>query len=68
MRKTKVSTCENKIMVDINSLQEMLSCGKVTASQIGESAGAVLRFGRRKLYNVEKINEYINSMTKEVNS
>ena len=68
MKKTKVNSCDNKIMVDINSLQEMLSCGKFTASQIGERAGAVLRFGRRKLYNVEKINEYINSMTKEVNS
>ena len=49
-----------KITVDVNGLMEMLSVGRNSALAIGENAGAVIRVGRRKLYSVEKIKEYMN--------
>ena len=63
MRKTTNTETENKITVDINGLQAMLSIGRNTAAEIGEKAGAVIRVGRRKLYNVRKIEEYMNKLS-----
>lgn len=62
MHKTNVIETDNKIAVDINGLQAMLSVGKNTAADVGEKAGAVIRLGRRKLYNVKKIQAYMDSM------
>jgi len=61
MNKTKVSECDTKIMVNIKDLQNMLSIGLNSAARIGEEAGAVIRIGRRKLYNVRKIIDYLES-------
>ena len=63
MHKTNVSKNENKLVVGIDGLQDMLSIGKNNAALIGEAAGAVVRVGRRKLYNVAKIQAYIDSIT-----
>lgn len=63
MYKTNVIETNNKITVDINGLQAMLSIGKNTAAEIGEKAGAVIRIGRRKLYNVKKIQEYMDGLS-----
>ena len=52
----------NKLTVDITGLQGMLSCGMRTAKEIAEKAGATMFFGRRRLYNVEKIKKYLNEM------
>lgn len=49
-----------KISVDIKGLMKMLSVGRRTASQIGEKANAVVRVGRRKLYNLEKIQKFMD--------
>ena len=62
MKKTNRIETDNKVTVDIVGLQALLSCGIVTAKQIAEKAGATLCIGRRRLYNVEKIKEYINRM------
>ena len=59
MHKTNENTTEIKILVDINNLQRMLDLGRNTAAIIGEKAGAVVTVGRRKLYKVKKIEEYI---------
>ena len=53
---------ETRISVGINDLQIMLGVGKNTAAQIGKAAGAELHIGRRKLYNVEKVKAYIDSL------
>lgn len=53
----------NKIAVDINELKIMLSVGRDSAAAIGEKAGAVIRVGRRKLYNVQKVSEYMYELT-----
>lgn len=63
MHKTNIVETDNKIAVDINGLQAMLSVGKNTAADVGEKAGAVIRIGRRKLYNVKKIEAYMQQLT-----
>lgn len=63
MNPTKHKNSYYKIMVDIKGLQDMLSCGRSSADQIGESAGAVIRIGRRKLYNIQKIESYLDNHT-----
>ena len=64
---SKNSTVE-RITVDIKQLTEMLSVGRNTALAIAEEAVAGIKFGRRKLYNVEKIKAYMGEQAKEQNN
>lgn len=57
-----------RITVDIKQLTEMLSVGRNTALAIAEEAGAGIKFGRRKLYSVERIKEYMSEQAKEQNN
>ena len=59
MRKTNRTQTE-KIAVDRQELQEMLSCGKTAALRIAKESGAGFNIGRRRLYNVERIREYMD--------
>ena len=65
MRKTtehKIN--ENVLAVDINGLMAMLSCGEPTAKEIGElSKSRIPTSGRRVLYSVEKVRDYILATT-----
>lgn len=61
MNYTSRENLNNKILVDLEGLMELLSCGKVTANRIGSEAGAVMYFGRRKLFNVQKIKDFLNN-------
>lgn len=61
MNKTNSSATDYKIMVDIKGLQDILSCGRSSADKIGEKANAVTKIGRRKLYNVSKIEKYLEN-------
>lgn len=63
MNKTEVRECENKIAVNTEGLQAMLGCGKTTALIIGEEAHARIKVGRRVLWSVEKIQNYLNNKT-----
>lgn len=64
MRKTgtvdNVSECKT---VDIIGLQQLLSVGKRTAAEIGTAAGARIQVGRRVLWNVGKIQKYLDSIS-----
>lgn len=52
------------LMVDIKDLQIITGLSKNKAMQLGIDAGAVVRLGiRRTLYNVQKVQDYINSKT-----
>lgn len=62
MKKTRETECNNKISVDLLGLQEMLSVGRGTAERIGSEAGAIIRIGRRKLYNVKKVERYMEQL------
>lgn len=62
MRETKNRETENKLAVDIEKLSAMLSCGNATAKKIGEDAHARVIVGRRVLYSIHKVEEYLNSI------
>lgn len=61
MNKTKAIETTEKLTIGINELQNMLSLGRNTADEVGKKAGAVVRIGRRKLYNVKKIQAYLDA-------
>ena len=63
MYKTTEFKTDRKITVDITTLQSMLGVGRATAAKIGEDAGAVLTIGRRRLYNVPKIEQYVDQLS-----
>lgn len=48
-----------KLLVDTAELQYILSCGRKTAIDIGEKSEAKVLFGRRVLWNVQKIKEHV---------
>lgn len=50
----------NCILVDLKGLMAMLSCGRIAAERIANDSAAIVRVGRRKLYNLEKIKTYLN--------
>ena len=60
MNKTKDREANEQITVDIEKLSAMLSCGHATARKIGEQAGAKICIGRRVLYSVDKIKQYLS--------
>lgn len=49
-----------KFAVTTEELQQLLSCGRKSAVDIGEKAEAKIQLGRRVLWNVEKIKTYLN--------
>jgi hypothetical protein len=63
MRSTTKTEIAERVTVDIDGLQAMLSVGRVSAISIAESAGAVIRVGRRRLYNVAKVKRYLDSVS-----
>lgn len=60
MNKTKERPTSQPIAVNIDKLYAMLSCGHATARKIGEQAGAKIVIGRRVLYSVEKVKNYLS--------
>lgn len=64
MRKTtSFSTNDETLTVDTPHLMEMLEVGRATAVQIGTEAEARIQIGRRVLWNVEKIREYLSRIS-----
>ena len=55
---------DQRLLVDLLGLMELCSCGRIAAEKIGKDSGAVIRVGRRKLYNLEKVKNYINATSK----
>lgn len=55
----------DKICVDTNELMSLLSCGRVTAIQIGEQAGARIEIGKRLLWNISKVQKYLDTIATE---
>ena len=60
MNKTKERPTSQPITVNIDKLSAMLSSGHATARKIGEQAGAKIVIGRRVLYSVEKVKNYLS--------
>lgn len=49
--------------VDTEKLQGILMSGRKTAVEIGTAAGARIQVGRRVLWNVNKIQKYLDSIS-----
>lgn len=64
MRTTLDRQTDQKLLVTLDEVAAMLSCGLVTARKAAEEAGARVEIGRRVLYSVEKIEEYVNEATR----
>ena len=61
MNKRNENITPTKLYVGIDELKTMLSIGRNRALQVGEKANAKVKVGRRTLYNVEKVKEYMAS-------
>ncbi len=48
-----------KLTVDTEELQQILSLGRKSAVEIGNSAGARIVIGKRIVWNLQKIQEYL---------
>lgn len=53
----------NNEAVNTPSLMKILDCGRATAVQIGTDAGAKLCVGRRVLWNLPKIRDYLSKIS-----
>lgn len=66
MRKTNTSSIvtEKTLLVDTPMLaSDVLHCGTVTAVRIGNDAGARVQIGKRVLWNLKKIENYVNTVS-----
>ena len=52
-----------KLAVTTEELQELLSCGRKTATDIGRDAEACIQYGRRILWNVSRIQAHLDSIS-----
>ena len=60
----KKDIMKEKKTVDTDGLKEMLSSGRKTAVEIGMAAEARVQVGRRVLWNVGKIQRYLDKVSK----
>ena len=67
MQKTKKYNhiIASPITVNTETLAENLDCGKATAVKIGNAAGAKIQIGKRVLWNVDRINSYLDSISRK---
>lgn len=48
--------------VGVTEIMSMYSIGRDTARKIGELSGATVKVGKLRLYNVEKVRSYFESL------
>ena len=66
MRKTSDSNnmiLSDRLAINTKELQSYCGCGRDTAIKIGLIAKAKIQIGRRVLWNVEKVQEYLNNIS-----
>ena len=51
-----------RITVDTSGLMGLCSCGKQTALEIGNNAGAKVKIGKRTLWKVNKVMDYLEKL------
>ncbi len=59
----RVESTTDRRTVDTAGLQAMLSSGRKTAVEIGIAAGARIQVGRRVLWNVKKVQQYLDAIS-----
>ena len=68
MRATKQNETiisQDRLAVTTERLQNILDCGSPTAVEIGTLAKARVEIGRRVLWNVSKVQKYLDSIATE---
>lgn len=60
---TDASADTKRATVDTVGLQAMLSSGRQTAVEIGTAAGARIQIGRRVLWNVARVEKYLEAIS-----
>lgn len=65
MKKANTMESGSKITVSTENLAKMLDCGRATAVKIGMAAGARVQVGKRVLFKMDKIEEYLNKLAEE---
>ncbi len=63
--KNSAITDIDRLTVTTERLQNILDCGRPTAVEIGTLAKARIEIGRRVLWNVSKIQKYLDSIATE---
>ena len=63
MNKAKFQKVEDPLLINTLELKSYLSSGRETAIKIGILAGARIQVGKRVLWNVEKIKNYIDEIS-----
>lgn len=59
----KLENVGEKKTVDTPELQQMLGCGRKSAVDIGTAANARIQIGRRVLWNIGKIEKYLDAIS-----
>lgn len=59
MKKTLNRETAMPLTVNLDKLSAMLSCGHSTAKKVAEQAEARIIIGRRVLYSVDKVRDYL---------
>lgn len=62
-KRIPVEVANGYMTVDTEKLQGILMVGRNKAIEIGTDAGARIKVGRRVLWNVRKIEKYLDSMS-----
>lgn len=55
--------CRQKLLINTQELQALLSCGRLSAVKIGTSAGARVDIGKRVLWNRVKVERYLEAVS-----
>ncbi len=63
MVRTLATATENSIAISTDELMNRLQSGRKTALEIGTEAGARVQIGRRVLWNVRKIQDYLDQIS-----
>lgn len=62
-RGMKYEVNSSSLCVDTSGLQEITHSGRKTAVEIGTAAGARIQIGRRVLWNVKRVQQYLESIS-----
>lgn len=62
MYKTQKEINTNSMLVDTQTLKNLLCCGRPTAVSIGCEAGAKVKINKRVLWNVELVRKHLNNI------
>lgn len=65
MNKTSTDVIPLCLAVTTSNLSHCLDCGRATAVKVGTAAGAMIKVGKRVLWNVRKVQRYIDSVTEQ---